>query len=149
MAPLDTPPRISTCEPGFLTSNERVTIIVSSQITSMLYFNSADIGTTGPPSAILPCSDKTKKRHETMKENTRYIVRVPSPTGDSTQVVGMRGRGQGSAVAVAARWSCGGERTAAARWNSRLLEEAANKSLISLPLFRRGDYIFIIIELYQ
>jgi hypothetical protein len=42
----------------------------------------------------------------------------------------------------------GGERTAA-RWNSRLLEEAGNKSLISLPLFRRGDYIFIVLRLYQ
>jgi hypothetical protein len=76
-------------------------------------------------------------------------VRVPSPTGDSTHVVGMRGRGQGSAVAVAARWSRGGERTTATRWNSRLLKEAGNKSLISLPLFRRGDYIFIVIGLYQ
>jgi hypothetical protein len=61
----------------------------------------------------------------------------------------MRGRGQGSVVAVAARWSRGGERTSAAWWNSRLLEEAENKSLISLPLFRRGDYIFIVLGLYQ
>jgi hypothetical protein len=77
------------------------------------------------------------------------VVRVPSPTGDSTQVVGMRGRGQGSAVAEAVRWRRGGESTAAARWNSRLLEEAGNKSLISLPLFRMGDYIFIVLGLYQ
>jgi hypothetical protein len=76
-------------------------------------------------------------------------VRVPSPTGDSTQVVGMRERGQGSVVAAAARGSRGGERTAAAAWNSQLLEEAGNKSLISLPLFRRGDYIFIVLGLYQ
>jgi hypothetical protein len=47
----------------------------------------------------------------------------------------MRERGQGSVVAAAARGSRGGERTAAAAWNSRLLEEAGNKSLISLPLF--------------
>jgi hypothetical protein len=33
--------------------------------------------------------------------------------------------------------------------NSRLLEEAGNKSLISLPFFRRGDYIFIVCGLYQ
>jgi hypothetical protein len=26
-----------------------------------LYFNWADIGTTGAPSAIVPCSDETKK----------------------------------------------------------------------------------------
>jgi hypothetical protein len=61
----------------------------------------------------------------------------------------MRGRGQGSAMAVATRWSRGGERTAAARWISRLLEEVGNKSLISLPLFRMGDYIFIVCGLYQ
>jgi hypothetical protein len=59
----------------------------------------------------------------------------------------MRERGQGSAVAAAARGSRGSERTAAAAWNSRLLEEAGNKSLISLPPFRRGDYIFIVLEL--
>jgi hypothetical protein len=52
-------------------------------------------------------------------------------------------------MAVVARWSRGGERIAAARWNSWLLEEAGNKSLISLPLFRRGDYIFIVRGLYQ
>jgi hypothetical protein len=38
-------------------------------------------------------------------------------------------------MAVAACWSRGGERTAAAWWNSRLLEEVGNKSLISLLLF--------------
>jgi hypothetical protein len=33
--------------------------------------------------------------------------------------------------------------------NSQLLEEAENKYLISLPFFRRGDYIFIVRGLYQ
>jgi hypothetical protein len=61
----------------------------------------------------------------------------------------MRERGQGSIVAAAPRGSRGSERTAAAAWNSQLLEEAENKSLISLPLFRRGDYIFIVLGLYQ
>jgi hypothetical protein len=41
-------------------------------------------------------------------------VRVPSPTGDSTQVVGMRGRGQDSVVAAAACGRRSGEITAAA-----------------------------------
>jgi hypothetical protein len=85
MLPPATPPLISsTSEPGLLTSKERITIILGgevkflsgmgifftmySQITSMLYFNWADIGTTGAPSAIVPCSDETKKRYyQTMK----------------------------------------------------------------------------------
>jgi hypothetical protein len=93
-------------------------------------------------STLIPCTISLKT----------LVVRVPSPTGDSTQVVGMRGRGQGSVVAAAARWSHGGESTAAAAvelGHSRLLEEAGNKYIISLPLFRRGDYIFIVLGLYK
>jgi hypothetical protein len=53
----------------------------------------------------------------------------------------MRGRGQGSVVAAAARWSHGGEITAAAAvelGHSRLLEEAGNKYIISPSPFPKG-----------
>jgi hypothetical protein len=96
--------------------------------------------------------------HLVIKTSNNYdavwyiFVRVPSPTGDSTQVIGMRGRGQGSVVAAAASWSRGGESTATTAvelGHSWLLEEAGNKYIILLPLFRRGDYIFIVLGLYK
>lgn len=46
-----------------------------SQITSMLYFSWADIGTTGAPSAIVPCSNKQKRIRSTRKEEIRTITR--------------------------------------------------------------------------
>ena len=71
MEPPATPPlSSSTSAPGLLTSKERITInlgddvksltgtgilfTIYSHITSMLYFNCADIGTIGDPSATVP-----------------------------------------------------------------------------------------------
>lgn len=71
MLPPATPPFISsTSDPGLFTSNDRITIIFGgavkflsgmgilltrySHTTSMLYFNCAEIGTTGAPSATVP-----------------------------------------------------------------------------------------------
>jgi hypothetical protein len=68
-------------------------------------------------------------------------VRVPSPTGDSTQVVGMRGRGQGSVVAAVARSSRGGEITAAAAVELRALPAplGSRKQIYSFAsLFLKG-----------
>lgn len=69
--PPATPPfRSSTSHPGLLTSKERITIrrggetksrtgtgiffVIYSHNTSILYFNCAEIGTTGAPSATVP-----------------------------------------------------------------------------------------------
>jgi hypothetical protein len=61
----------------------------------------------------------------------------------------MRGRGQGSAVAVAARWSRGGERIAVRGGTPGSLRKPETNLLFRFPLFRRGDYIFIVRGLYQ
>lgn len=48
-----------------------------SQITSMLYFSWADIGTTGAPSAIVPCS-MSKKGSDLERQDTCYNEMVTS-----------------------------------------------------------------------
>lgn len=72
--PPATPPLISsTSDPGLLTSKDLMTIIfggemkflsgigifftIYSHTTSMLYFSCAEIGTTGAPSATVPCGN--------------------------------------------------------------------------------------------
>lgn len=69
--PPATPPfRSSTSQPGLFTSNDRITINLGSEVkslkgtgiffvmyshkTSILYFNCAEIGITGAPSATVP-----------------------------------------------------------------------------------------------
>jgi hypothetical protein len=72
-------------------------------------------------------------------------VRVPNPTGDSTQVIGTRGRGQGSVVAAAAQWSRGGVRTAGTAvelGHSQLPVEAGNNLLFRSP-FSEGVITYL------
>jgi hypothetical protein len=52
-----------------------------------------------------------------MTKSGMAYVRVPSPTGESTQIIGMRGRGPSLVSAAAACGSRGGVREAESRWN--------------------------------
>jgi hypothetical protein len=55
----------------------------------------------------------------------------------------MRGRGQGSAMAVAARWSRGGERTAAARSGTPGSLRKPETNLLFRLLFSEGVITYL------